>query len=315
MPVVLIDRRIGTSGACLPGRQSRLRSPRAAPNSRRPAACRDAGRGHTADSVAVTPLELATESVIVNMYLSSTAMTRLKTRPAPLSQVSVTGWSGVSVLTSAVQTVSRLGVLTPLPLDEPRLGKIGVGRAARRKEPDQRALLVDGLAIVLEHEIVELAALEVDRAAQARRVDDDPRARSQGLADRFFPGGGAPRERRAAKRPPAPSVPSAALGWASAFGTGLLACSCAWCSRWYEGTGVEILPRGHHQDGQRDGEKEVPRVLGVHVRLSLPFGVLWSGPRWRFSVSPRAAARNGAAHIVHERCESAASASRRAIST
>ena len=36
-------------------------------------------------------------SVIVNMYLSSTATTRLKMRPAPLSQVSVTGCVGVSV--------------------------------------------------------------------------------------------------------------------------------------------------------------------------------------------------------------------------
>ena len=115
----------------------------------------------------------------MNMYLSSTAMTRLKTRPAPLSQVSVTGWSGVSVLTSAVQTVSRLGVLAPLGADEAGLGPIGVGRAARREQADQRALLVDRLVIVLEHEIVELTALEVDRAAEARRVDRHALARRQ----------------------------------------------------------------------------------------------------------------------------------------
>ena len=50
---------------------------------------------------------------MVNMYLSSTAMTRLKTRPAPLFQVSVTGFSVRQRVFAAVQTVSRVGVLAP----------------------------------------------------------------------------------------------------------------------------------------------------------------------------------------------------------
>ena len=70
-------------------------------------------------TVAGSAPEFTTESVTVNMYLSSTEMTRLKIRPAPLSQVSVTGWLGVSVLRSAVQTVSRLGVFRPLGLTNP----------------------------------------------------------------------------------------------------------------------------------------------------------------------------------------------------
>jgi len=47
------------------------------------------------------------------MYLSSTAMTRVNLSPAPLSQVSVTGFAAVSFVASAVQTVSRFGVFTP----------------------------------------------------------------------------------------------------------------------------------------------------------------------------------------------------------
>jgi hypothetical protein len=46
------------------------------------------------------------------MYLSSMAMTRLNFSPAPLSQVSVTGFVAVSVVESALHTVWRLGVFT-----------------------------------------------------------------------------------------------------------------------------------------------------------------------------------------------------------
>ena len=72
----------------------------------------------------------------------------------------------------------EIGRLRAARTDESRLRPIGVGRAGRREEPDQRALRVNGFAIVLEDEIVDLAALEVDRAAEARRVDGDPRARA-----------------------------------------------------------------------------------------------------------------------------------------
>ena len=81
-----------------------------------------------------------------------------------------------------------------------------------------------------------------------------------------------------------------------------------------ERPGVEILPAGHHQDRQGDGEKEVSRVLGVHGRLSLPFGVVCG----RRPAAVSVAAPNGAeglAQILDERGEARASASRRAIST
>jgi hypothetical protein len=49
------------------------------------------------------------------MYLSSTAISRRKISPWPLSQVSVTGCAGVSVRALAVQTASAVGVGTAPP--------------------------------------------------------------------------------------------------------------------------------------------------------------------------------------------------------
>ena len=64
-----------------------------------------------------------------------------------------------------------------------RLGPIGVGRARWREQSDIRALRVDGLVIVLEDNIVDSAAFEVDRAADARRIDYHARVGRQGCAD------------------------------------------------------------------------------------------------------------------------------------
>ena len=114
--------------------------------------------------------------------------------------------SGVSVLPSAVQSVSRFGVLTPGRADEASLGPIGVGRAARRKQADVRALLVDRLAIVFEDDIVELAAFEVDRAAEARRVDRDARAGGERLGE-----GRQPERRWTPEAERSPALPGAAL--------------------------------------------------------------------------------------------------------
>ena len=77
----------------------------------------------------------------------------------------------------------EIGRLDAAGADIAGRGPIGVGRAARREQPDQRAVFADRLAIVLEHEVVELAALEVDRAAEARRVDGDAGARRERLRD------------------------------------------------------------------------------------------------------------------------------------
>ena len=60
--------------------------------------------------------------------------------------------------------------------DEARLGVIGVRAARGRQEHDLRARRLDRLAIVLEREIVDAAALQRDRAFEARRVDGDARA-------------------------------------------------------------------------------------------------------------------------------------------
>ncbi len=66
------------------------------------------------------------------------------------------------------------------------LGPIGVRRARRREQSDIRALRVDGLVIVLEDDIVDLAALEVDRTADARRIDDHAGTGGQGCTDRLW---------------------------------------------------------------------------------------------------------------------------------
>ena len=44
--------------------------------------------------MAAAPDLLATLSATLNMYLSSIAMTRVKVRPWPLSQLKLTGWPG-----------------------------------------------------------------------------------------------------------------------------------------------------------------------------------------------------------------------------
>ena len=123
----------------------------------------------------------------------------------------------------------EIGGLGAARADEARLGPVGVRRSGRREEPDVRALRVDGLAIVLEDDVVDLAALEIDRAADARRVDGHARGRRQGLADR-------PRRRsrpgrRAAKRQPGATDCQARQGRRRRaqprfFGAELLACIC-----------------------------------------------------------------------------------------
>ena len=53
-------------------------------------------------------------------------------------------------------------------------GDIGARRAERREEPDRRGILGDGLLLPEEDEIVDLRALEVDRALERRGFDSDP---------------------------------------------------------------------------------------------------------------------------------------------
>ncbi len=55
------------------------------------------------------------------------------------------------------------------------LGIVCVRRARRREQHDGRRVGIDGLAILLERQIVDASALEVDAAVQARRGDGDPR--------------------------------------------------------------------------------------------------------------------------------------------
>ena len=222
-------------------------------------------------------------------------MIRLNVRPAPLSHVSVTGLPTPESVRSALQSVASSASCARPSRSRSRPNR---RRAARRREQaDVRALGIDRLVISLEHDIVDLAALQVDRTADARRVDRHSRACRQDLFDRLG------------------AVAAGAPGGVAATGAGRRSCRCAarlrfgrrsgywpgWPpsapgARADTGTGVEILPGGHHQDRQRDREKQVSRVLGFMFARLCPSSVRLAGPRPRLSASPRRAARKACGH-------------------
>ena len=227
-------------------------------------------RAHKGCSVAGASPLFSTESVIVNMYLSSTEITRLKTRPSPLSQVSVTGCVGVRALrVGGPDGCPALGVLAPARARQSRSPPNR--RPARRggeKQADVRALRVDRLVVVLEDDVVDLAALEVDRAAEARRVDGDAGIGGERLRNRLGrgrAGAEAPPGATAVPADPEPLrrlVPIERPGFAPRLRLVLALIHRA---------GVKILPRRHHQHRQRDGEKQVSRIL---VRSLSPVSAL-----------------------------------------
>ena len=171
---------------------------------------------------------------------------------------------------------------------KPGLGPIGVRRAGRREQSDIRALGVDGLVIILENDIVDLAALKIDRAADARRIDDNTGAGRQDLTD--SPGGlpyrraGRRRRGRRAGRQSRRGAGWLRFGWRRWL-IGLIGLHLRLVLALIQRTGVEILPGGHDQDRQRDREKQVSRVLGFHVRASLSLAVRLAGRRPRPSAS------------------------------
>ncbi len=67
--------------------------------------------------------------------------------------------------------------------DEPLFNVMTMFCVVRREEPDHRAVRVNRLAIILERQIVDAPAREVNRAHEARRIDFDPARR---LRERFF---------------------------------------------------------------------------------------------------------------------------------
>ena len=213
----------------------------------------------------------------------------------------------------------EIGGLAPGRAYKSGLGPIGVRRAGRREQPDVRALRVDRLAIVLENNIVDPAALEVDRSADARRVDGHARTCRQSRADRLrrvrrrsARRGRSSRGRRARRRRRGAWLRLRRRLRAIRLHLGLhLRLVLVLIQR----AGVEILPGGHHQDRQRDREKKVPGVLGIHVGLSLPFGALAADPRPRPSAPRRRAARKALRTSSTSAAKRRPSASRRAIST
>ena len=122
--------------------------------------------------------------MIVNMYLSSTAIDPLEDETRAIVPGQRHRLRRGQRLAIGGPDRVETGSLCPCWAYKPGLGPIGVRRAGRREQSDIRALGVDRLVIILEDDIVDLAALEVDRAADARRVDDHPGARRQDLTDR-----------------------------------------------------------------------------------------------------------------------------------
>ena len=251
------------------------------------------------------------------MYLSSTAIDPLENEARAIVPGQRHRLGGGQRLAIGGPERIETGSLCPGCAHKPGLGPIGVRRARRREQPDIRALGVDGLVIILEDNIVDLAALEVDRAADARRVDHHPRACRQRRADcrrrcRSRRAGRRGGDRRAGRR-------SRRRAARLRFGCGArdwpVGLQLRLVLALIQGTGVEILPAGHHQDRQRDREKEVSRVLGFHVRASLFFAVRLAGPRPRPSASPRRAARKAVRTSSTSAAKRRPSASRRAIST
>ena len=159
----------------------------------------------------------------VNRYLSSTAMVRRKSRPSPLSQVSVTGLPGASVpAPSWRHTVSASGSFAV----DARAGhpaELGVERvlgAGRREQHDRGRLRVDGLAVLRQREVVDARAFERDRALQARRLDRRCAGSRRARRRACGPGRSARSGRRSAARPAgrAPGVPGAGRGVAGVPG-------------------------------------------------------------------------------------------------
>ena len=162
---------------------------------------------------------------------------RLKTSPAPLSQVSVTSLPGRErpAFGRPYRLGGRNGGSARLR-DPAEIGEVGMLAADRREQLHQRARRLDRLVIVGEQQIVDAPAGEVDRALERRRVDLDAllTARAPRRAARLP----RPVRRRAAcptaRSPralperPAANRPSASL---QAFRPARASSSCCACSR------------------------------------------------------------------------------------
>ena len=61
----------------------------------------------------------------------------------------------------------------PIGADETLFGEIGIGRARWREQRDDRALRVGKLVVLLQLQVIELGAGQIDRAFEKRRVDGD----------------------------------------------------------------------------------------------------------------------------------------------
>ncbi len=148
------------------------------------------------------------------------------------------------------QRLVHAGRVGPAEVDEVRIGS-----ALGRQQHDLRALLVGGLVVILETQIVEPRALQQQRAVDRRRVDLDARpARLQRLVARQV--------RR--RRPAAGTVPGVAAGRCRP-GLFLVQQGLARLLGLHGGGGDEVLPAEQHGGRQDDGKDQIAIVV-VHQK-------------------------------------------------
>ena len=134
----------------------------------------------------------------------------------------------------------RPGQRTGLRPDPAELRIIGMGAAGGREQHDVRARRVDGLAVILQGDVVDAAALEADRSPDRGRVDGDARRARKGILARFDHGSGShsPRQGRGG------AAWLARRGGLGALGrtVGLLGCLLCLALLFGLRHGIEIVP-------------------------------------------------------------------------
>ena len=111
------------------------------------------------------------------MYLSSMAMTRVKTRPWPLSQVRVTGWPGDSSAAIGLAPFAVVVGHVALAADPAEGRRNRDSRCSWAPAARSPGLLGSTVSrYFFRRRSSSLRALEQDGAVHHRRVDGDPRA-------------------------------------------------------------------------------------------------------------------------------------------
>ena len=164
-------------------------------------------------------------------------------------------------------------------------GVIGVRRSRRREQHDRRRIRIDGFAVLRERQIVDAAALEIDRAAEPRRRNGDPRR----CGDDGFTRGclrrrcrtrrarNLRRRRRVGARPTRLRRLTRLRLTRLALRLLLLLERVLLALLFHLRIGDENLPADHHDERQHDGDNSV--LVLTHLVLFRSFGRAVAAPR------------------------------------